>query len=205
MIFLCDTETTGLLSKSHDFMAQPGICQIGAVKLEWRFLTDVSKPEEVEQFLKDGTRTATLVEIDSFYTLVNPEAVKWEEGAVKTHGITQEMVKDAPTMFEIGPALARFALGCDTWGGYNTHFDKRVLKWQLEKYGLDMHFPWPPLEVDVMALANKAMEQQGKRGTKNPKLTEAYEHFLGKPLVDAHDALADIRATADVWRAIINA
>lgn len=179
MILLIDTETTGLLSKSADWIAQPGICQIGAVKLD-----------------------DALVEIDSFYSLVNPEAVKWHEEAIKTHGITPDMVADAPTFFEIGPALARFAVGCDVFAGFNTKFDKNVIWFQLLKYGLEKSFPWPPLDVDVMKLASSLMELQGKRGTKNPKLVDAYERFCGKLLADAHNALVDIRATADVWRAI---
>jgi DNA polymerase III epsilon subunit-like protein len=180
-------------------MAQPGICQIGAVKLEKRFVA------VLHASLKDGIQDPTMeerwVETSSFYTLVNPETSKWEDGAVKTHGITPEQVKDAPTFFEIGPALSRFALGCDTWAGFNCKFDQDVIWYQLLKYGLERRFPWPPNEIDVMKVAGRMMEQQGKRGTKNPKLSEAYEHFFGKTFEGAHDALADIRATADVWRA----
>jgi DNA polymerase-3 subunit epsilon len=188
VILFLDTETTGLVTKSQDFMAQPGICQIGAVKL--------LEPGDRD---RAGDVVSMHHEVDSFYTLVNPEFVKWEDGAMKTHGMSPETVKDAPTFFEIGPALARFAMGCRAWAGYNIKFDKDVLWFQLLKYGLERSFPWPPEEIEVMKLTNKVMEQQGKRGTKNPKLQEAYQHFLGTPLIGAHDALSDIRATVAVW------
>ncbi len=180
MILFLDFETTGLVNKSQDFMAQPGIVQIGAIRMR-----------------EDGE------EDNSFYTLVNPEFVTWEPGALKTHGITPDAVKDAPTFFEIGPALSTFALGCDAWAGYNSKFDRDVLWFQLLKYGLERTFPWPPQEIDVMKIANRAMEQQGKRGTKNPKLTEIYEHLFGEPLKGAHNALEDIRATARVYRELV--
>lgn len=189
MILFLDFETTGLTKNSPDFMAQPGIVQVGAVKL-WE-ATDEDRGEARVGF-----------EADSLYTLVNPEFATWEEGAMNTHGITPEQVKDAPTFFEIGPALARFALGCRAWAGYNTRFDKDVLWYQLLKYGLERSFPWPPEDIDVMRLASRELEVQGKRGTKSPKLTEAYEHFVGQSLTDAHNALADIRATVQIWRAI---
>lgn len=187
MHVVIDTETTGLTTKSHDFMAQPGIVQIGAIKLE-----------QVVEPMQLGTRWK---EVDSFYVLVNPEISNWEEGAIKTHGITPAIVADAPTFYEVGPALAKFMLGCECWVGFNTKFDRDVLWWQLMKYGFERSFPWPPSELDVMKVAGRVMEQQGKRGTKNPKLAEAYEHFFGTTFDGAHDALADVRATAKVWLA----
>lgn len=193
MILFIDTETTGLTKASPDWMAQPGICQIGAIKFERAF---------IGYDPIDGSDHYEWAETDSFYTLVNPEINKWEPEAIKTHGITPEQVADAPTFFEIGPALARFALGCDTWAGFHTNFDKTVLWHQLMKYGLERSFPWPPNEIDVMKVAGRVMEQQGKRGTKNPKLAEAYEFFFNKGFAGAHDALADIRATAAIWQHI---
>jgi DNA polymerase III epsilon subunit-like protein len=172
-----DTETTGLLKGTRDFFGQPGIVQIGAVKLD----TDMR-------------------EIDSFNMMVNPEIGKWEPQAIETHGITPDMVKDAPTFFEAGRALADFALGCDTFAGFNVKFDKDVLWWQLLRYGLEKNFPWPVKDVDVMKRAGKIMEVQGKKGTKYPTLSEAYKYCFNRDFENAHDAVADIRATAEIWR-----
>ena len=38
---------------------------------------------------------------------------------------------------------------------------------------------------------------------KNFKLITVYEELMGKPMVDAHDALADIRATREILNKII--
>lgn len=195
MILFLDFETTGLTNNSSDWMSQPGIVQVGAVKI----VTASDFPDDPVYFNALNERGQ---EAGSFYTLVNPEINKWEDKAIETHGITPAMVADAPTFFEIGPALARFALGCEAWGGYNTKFDRDVLWHQLNKYGLERSFPWPLEEIDVMKLAGRAMELQGKRGTKNPKLTEAYQYFTDMLLSGAHDALADIRATVEVWRRV---
>src|ERR1700743_3159674 len=118
-----DLETTGLTQPSNDFIVQPGIVQIGAVR-------------------SDGKE---------FSSYVNPELARdWEAGAIKTHGITPEQVANAPTFFAIFPAFAAFVLGCDTWGGYNTKFDKDVLWYQLQRYGFERSFPWPINDLDVM-------------------------------------------------------
>lgn len=199
MILFLDTETTGLTNASPEWLAQPGIVQIGAVKIAETW----SECEQYDDLLLAERHIAWTDkggEVASLNILVNPEGVKWSDEAIKTHGITPDKVADAATFFEVGPLLGRFALGCRVWAGYNTRFDRDVLWHQLNRYGLERSFPWPPEELDVMKLAAREMEMQGKRGMKRPKLSEVYQFFMGKPLEGAHDALADIRATVDVWR-----
>lgn len=133
-----------------------------------------------------------------FQSLINPELDFWSQRAIDVHKITQEDVKDAPTFFEIFPKFADFVTGCDEWVGYNPEFDVTVLQMALDRYGYWTHFPWPPYRTDVMMLANEYMNMQGKRGAKNPKLTEIYEDLFGKTLDGAHDAMVDVQATIDV-------
>jgi DNA polymerase III epsilon subunit-like protein len=191
--FFLDTETTGLVKPTRDFLAQPGICQIGIVCFDFDPAYKTQEGKEMQRNYVD------------FMSYVNPEIAKWEDGAIKTHGITPEMVKDAPTFFEVFEDIARLAKGCDVWGGYNTKFDKDVLAYQLERYGFSRHFPWPRHEVDVMRLVKEKCGEQGKRGEKNIKLVEAYERFIGKPMSSAaHDALADIKATVEIFMEVRN-
>lgn len=186
-IFLCDFETTGLVKDGvTDFLAQPGIVQVGAIVLK-------------EKAFKGSLVKNELVEVASFKSLVNPEQGRWEEGAMKTHGITPDMVENSPTFFAIFDELASLAHGCDTWSGYNTKFDKDVLWFQLLRYGFERSFPWPRKDLDVMKLAQERMAMEGKRGMKRPKLIEIYEHLFSETF-DAHDALEDIRATARVLK-----
>jgi DNA polymerase III epsilon subunit-like protein len=191
MILLLDTETTGLLKPGNDWMVQPGIVQIGAIKI-----VDLK-----DNFYEDGFPGQ---EIGHLNSLINPEVpFAWDEKAIETHGITPELVKNSPTLFEFFDHLAELACGCDTWAGYNTHFDKEVLRFQLERYGFATSFPWPRHEIDVMKLAERHMAMQGKRGTKSPKLEEIYNFLFPTKTFQAHDALADIRATAEVMKELM--
>lgn len=179
MILFCDFETTGLLKQgSNDWMTQPGIVQIGAIKAN-----------------EDGDVLGELVQT------INPE-MKIDEGAAKVHGFTDEKVKGAPTLFEFLPEFADFTIGCGAWGGYNTPFDKGVLWFQLLRYGFETNFPWPPKELDVMKLVSKHLGQVPGKNHDRWKLGNAYEKILGKPLEGAHDALDDIRATVAIWKEI---
>ncbi|MEU9397909.1 3'-5' exonuclease [Streptomyces sp. NPDC048324] len=61
-----------------------------------------------------------------FNELVNPEGTMIEPGAIRLHKITPERVKDAPTIGELLPRLAR-ALHGRTVAAYNKDFDYGVL------------------------------------------------------------------------------
>lgn len=176
-----DFETTGLLVPGREWSVQPGITQVGAVKLD-----------------------ADLKEVGIYHSLVNPElaAAAWSEKAIEVTGIGPAQVANSPTLFAIFPAFAEFVRGSRVWTGWNTPFDRDVLYHQLCRYGFEKNFPWPPEEIDAMKVFSASRNVQGKRGTKFLKLGEAYELANGFPLKDAHDAVADVRAVASVLRAM---
>lgn len=181
MQIVIDFETTGLLVPGRDWSVQPGITQIGAIKL-------------------DGN----LKEVDVFHSLINPEiaAGAWSEKAIEVTGITPAMVATAPTLFTVFPTLSQFMVGAQVWVGWNSQFDKDVLHHQLCRYGFEKNFPWPPHEHDAMKTFSASAGKQGKRGTKFLNLGESYELVTGHKLQDAHDAVADVRAVAVVLRAM---
>lgn len=179
-VAIIDFETTGLLDEKRkfDYMAQPGIVQIGG------FVLELPAPEGA-------------VGIATFEMLVDPE-MPIPEVVTKIHGKTNEMVKGCPTAYAAIPALAQFVKGADYWAGYNIKFDKGVLWSQLERYGYQTSFPWPPLELEVMTLVARHLGNVPGKNHDKWKLTAAYEKIIGKSLVGAHDALADVKACAEL-------
>jgi DNA polymerase-3 subunit epsilon len=104
------------------------------------------------------------------------------------HGITDEMVKDAPSFKMAANEIKMFIDNCDL-GGYNSNrFDIPILMEEFLRSGLD---------VD---LSNKKMiDVQHIFYTMEPRtLSAAYKFFCNKELVDAHSAEADVAATIDV-------
>lgn len=167
-IVFIDFETTGLLRHgSNDWMVQPGVVQIGAIRIDG-----------------DGKETGRISQ------LVNPE-MKIDDGAAKVHGISSEMVKDAPSLFEFLPAFSKFVLGSSAWGGYNSPFDKDVLWFQLLRYGAEKNFPWPPNDIDVMKLVSAHLGQVTGKSHDKWKLGNAYKEVFGKPLEGAHGAIEE--------------
>ena len=119
--------------------------------------------------------------------LINPE-MAIPTGASDIHGITDEMVADAPTFKQISKSLFTYFEGCDVAGYNSDYYDVPLLMKEFSRCGID--FPtWELNLVDVLKFEKLL----------NPNnLGEVYKRYTGKVLEGAHDALNDIRATFEI-------
>ena len=122
--------------------------------------------------------------------LINPE-MPIPKASSDIHGISDDMVKDAPTFKQVANEVKMFIDGCDL-GGYNSNrFDIPILMEEFLRVGLD---------VDLSK--RKMVDVQHIFYTMEPRtLYAAYKFFCEKELVDAHSAEADVSATIDVFLA----
>lgn len=120
---------------------------------------------------------------DEYATLLNPEGR--DTGAVFVHGISNDAVKNAPLFADVLPdVLAR--LDGAVIVAHNAVFEERFFAAEFARAGIAA----PPLP----ALCSLWLGQQ-TFDTPNHKLGTLAQH-AGIPLVDAHAALGDVRATA---------
>ena len=107
------------------------------------------------------------------------------------HGITDDMVKDAPTFKQAANEIKVFIDNCDLAGYNSNRFDIPILMEEFLRAGLD---------IDLSK--RKMVDVQHIFYTMEPRtLTAAYKFFCKKELVDAHSAEADVNATIDVFLA----
>ena len=138
------------------------------------------------KLLPDGTRQVKR-------KLINPQ-MPIPKASSDIHGITDAMVKDAPTFKQVANEVKMYIDGCDL-GGYNSNrFDIPILMEEFLRVGLD---------VDLSK--RKMVDVQHIFYTMEPRtLSAAYKFFCEKELVDAHSAEADVSATIDVFLAQLN-
>lgn len=129
--------------------------------------------------------------LDQYVSLVNPLR---DVGPTYIHGIHARDVKDAPLFSEIaGDVIAR--LSGAVFVAHNVHFDKRFVCAEMERAGCALpDFPF----LCTMQLARRADPQVSCR-----KLDFLCRHF-SIPLTQAHSALDDALATAQLFRAELN-
>lgn len=124
--------------------------------------------------------------------LINPQ-IPIPAGASDVHGITDEMVKDAPSFKQVANEIKQFIENCDL-GGYNSNrFDIPMLIEEFLRAGVPFSADGRKL-IDVQKVFHM-MEQR--------TLGAAYKFYCNKVLEDAHSAEADAIATWEVLEAQI--
>lgn len=124
--------------------------------------------------------------------LINP-TIPIPAAVTAVHGITNEMVKDAPTFAQVANEIKQFIDNCDI-GGYNSNrFDIPLLIEEFLRCKLNIEIENRKL-VDVQKVFH-LMEQR--------TLSAAYKFYCSKNLDDAHSAEADATATYEVLEAQI--
>lgn len=123
-----------------------------------------------------------------FHTLVKPKQAIPQE-VIKIHGITNEMVKDAPTVEEILPKLKEF-IKDSTIVAHNAEFDISFLNYQLKTIGLEQ-IPQSQV-IDTLKIVKEYIPLSSH------SLSSLSSKFLfnNKP---KHRALEDVLATIELF------
>jgi len=119
--------------------------------------------------------------------LINPQ-MPIPASSTAVHGITDEMVKNAPTFKQVANEIRQFIDNCDL-GGYNSNrFDIPMLIEEFMRSGLDFSTDGRKM-LDVQKIFH-LMEQR--------TLSAAYKFYCDKCLDEAHSAEADAHATWEI-------
>lgn len=122
--------------------------------------------------------------------LVNPE-IAIPSGASDVHGITDDMVREAPTFKQIANEIKQFIENCDLAGYNSNRFDIPLLVEEFLRAGLEFEITSRKL-LDVQRIYHQ-MEQR--------TLGAAYRFYCNKTLEGAHSAEVDAAATSEVLEA----
>ena len=124
--------------------------------------------------------------------LINPE-IPIPPSISEIHGITDDMVKDAPTFRQVANEIRQFIDNADLAGYNSNRFDIPMLVEEFLRASLDLDFRNRKL-IDVQKIFHM-MEQR--------TLTAAYKFYCNGNLDNAHSAEADATATWEVLQSQI--
>jgi len=111
-------------------------------------------------------------------------------GAQRVHGISMEKLQNEPYFKSDAAEIRDIFSKADGLMGYNVGFDISVIQAEFERAGV------PKLDLNNIGIYDAYLIWTKHEGR---SLSHAVERFLGKPMEGAHDALADITATANVF------
>ncbi|HOZ84577.1 MAG TPA: 3'-5' exonuclease [Niabella sp.] len=139
----------------------------------------------IVKLLPDGSKTVKR-------KLINPE-MPIPKASSDIHGITDDMVKDAPSFKQAAQELKQVLDDCDLAGYNSNRFDIPLLIEEFLRADVDFDMKGRRM-VDVQNIFHK-MEQR--------TLSAAYKFYCGKTLDGAHSAEVDATATYEVLMAQI--
>ena len=163
-----DLETTGLpLAEGADLNLQPRITEFGAIKLD-----------------------EDLKEIDVIEFLVNP-GIPLDPKITKITGLTDDMLKDQKPFIARLDQIVDFFLGERILVAHNFPFDRAILKFELERVGRILSFPWPPEQICTVEVGETVWNKKRKLG-------DIYLEVTGQEHKGAHRSIADVRALIEI-------
>ncbi|MCZ2458877.1 MAG: 3'-5' exonuclease [Chitinophagales bacterium] len=134
----------------------------------------------IVKILPDGTKSMKR-------KIINPE-MPIPAASSEVHGITDEMVKDAPTFKQAAHELKQMLDGCDIAGYNSNRFDIPLLMEEFLRVQVEFDMKGRKL-IDVQKIFHQ-MEQR--------TLSAAYKFYCNKKLEGAHSAEADAAATYEI-------
>lgn len=191
--FFYDTETTGLplFNQPSEHPGQPHIVQLAAA------LVDLDTRETVA----------------SLDVVVRPDGWTIPDEVAAVHGITTEHAAAVGV-----PESLALSLFLELWGrrpriAHNEQFDARIIRiaqhraselepeldaWKAGAAQCTARMATPIVKCPPTA----KMIAAGRHHYKTANLGEAVQFFTGKPLENAHSAMADVKGCMDVYFAI---
>lgn len=131
---------------------------------------------------------------EEFYSRFNPYPVQVSKEAEDLHGLSNEDLMSEPGFKEKSRDILAFIEGCDI-GGYNIlGFDLPFLTEEFIRCGIDYSFARPHTKGIRIFDVYKIWTESEPRN-----LIGASKRFLKEDLVNAHQAKADVIATARVF------
>lgn len=192
MILFYDTETTGLpeFKSPSDDPRQPHIVQFAAILVD----------------------PVTRIERAAVELIVKPDGWVIPEEVAAIHSITTEIAKRVGVDERIVADLfLDLRDAADTEVAHNVAFDRRIMRIAIQRHLAMTREEIEATEARTVFCTMRAaspivnlpptdrMVCAGFNRPKAPKLSECIQHFFGEPLDGAHNAMADVRATARLY------
>jgi DNA polymerase III epsilon subunit-like protein len=176
MYLLFDTETTGLPAGSDT---------IHMVQLAWELYDDNQEKRAAADFI------------------IRPEGFVIPNEVAKIHGITQaRAMTEGRPLENVLSLFASIVYLPVRLVGHNINFDVKILLKEYERLGWTAEttlFGSKERLCTMESSINLCAIPRKIGGFKTPKLAELYHHLFNKDFADAHNARADIAATAECF------
>lgn len=151
---------------------------------------------------------ACLVDLDTRKTISSMDVIVKPDGWIipdevaAIHGITTEHAMDVGISEPVAVEMLMQLWGQRTRVGHNESFDARIVRiaQMRHNFSQELQEVWKAGQAECTCWMSRPHTKLEKN--KLPKLGEAYQHFMGKPMEGAHSAGGDVDGCIAVYFAI---
>lgn len=165
-------------------------------------IEDVSRPlDKIIQIGSIQVKKGKVLDKTAYSKLINPE-MPIPSAASDVHGITDEDVKNMPTMEQVLKDFLTNHLNKQNGiiVAYNSKFDLTLLNNAIKEHNTYSHEDFKLKQsfkvLDPFILIQRIHPYLGVR----KKLSEQYQFLFAKNMENAHDAFADVKGTVDILK-----
>lgn len=178
MYLFFDTETTGL---PKNFNAPE---------------TDVDNWPRMVQLAYVAYETEADLISEANY-IIRPNGFTIPKQASDVHGIiTERAIREGTSLDRVLDDFDYLVKQANYLVAHNINFDKKIVGAEMIRSGMENSVYWKKKICTMRSSTSYCGIKNARGGTKWPKLSELHIKLFGEDFEDAHDALADIRATA---------
>lgn len=136
------------------------------------------------------------VKIGGDASIIIPGGYEIPSDVAVVHGITQERaLREGREVYDVLQELYEAMEACDVLVAHNMDFDSKIIGSEFIRHGIP-NIIESRKRLCTMRASADLVGILGPRGYKWPKLSELYVHLFRENFDGAHNAEADIRATA---------
>ena len=182
MYLVFDTETTGL-PKNFNAPLSDSDNWPRMVQIAWQLHDDEGNLLENQDYI------------------IKPEGYDIPFNAARIHGITTKIAnEEGRDLQEILEEFSKVLERVRVVSGHNVEFDYNIVGAEFFRKNIQDNLQEKP-RADTMILGTNYCQLGGGRGGKykSPKLEELYEKLYGHKFDEAHNAAADVNATAQIF------
>jgi len=139
----------------------------------------------ITKLMPDGSK-------EKKYSEINP-TIPIPKEASDVHGITNEMIAEAPTFKQLSKGIYEFMKDCDLVGYNNNYYDNALLQEEFNRVGID--FPNNTINSIDACFIYKHFQKRD--------LSSALMYYCNESMDNFHNSEADTEATYNVFMAQI--
>lgn len=187
MYLIFDTETTGL-PRNYNAPISDVENWPRCIQIAWQLHDEMGQLVEHEDYL------------------IRPAGFNIPYDAERIHGISTELAEEQGA--EIETILEKFKNVLSKTRfivGQNLRFDINIMGAEFYRFGLDQNLAQLPVLDTCTEVTASLLKLSGGKGGKFklPNLTELHQYLFGSPFNEAHNATADVEATAKCFFELI--